>query len=190
MAITNTTKMRVLIAEDDCDIAASYKLALEERGHKVTLTNNGEDCLIKYNEELQSVRERANSPESDSIYRFHPFHAVILDYKMPKIDGMEVAKEILAINSHQRIIFASAYVKETLEDAVRQLNHTTELMQKPFGEQQLIDVIEDKQIYDELKKLNVDADAFMTVSPPHELITDLLQRIKELQKGRHPKEKM
>jgi DNA-binding NarL/FixJ family response regulator len=32
---------------------------------------------------------------------------VILDYKMPKINGMEVAKEILAINPHQRIIFSS-----------------------------------------------------------------------------------
>jgi hypothetical protein len=26
---------------------------------------------------------------------------------MPRKDGMEVAKEILAVNSHQRIIFAS-----------------------------------------------------------------------------------
>jgi two-component SAPR family response regulator len=33
---------------------------------------------------------------------------------MPKINGMEVAKEILAVKSHQRIIFASAYVKESL----------------------------------------------------------------------------
>jgi CheY-like chemotaxis protein len=40
-----------------------------------------------------------------------PFDAVILDYKMSKINGMQVAKEILAVNSHQRIIFASAYLK-------------------------------------------------------------------------------
>ena len=47
---------------------------------------------------------------------------------------MEVAKEILAVNPHQRIIFASAYVKETLEDSIKQLNQPVELLQKPFGQ--------------------------------------------------------
>ncbi|MDQ3967915.1 MAG: hypothetical protein M3275_05910 [Thermoproteota archaeon] len=36
---------------------------------------------------------------------------VILDYKMPKKDGLRVAKEILDMNPEQRIIFASAYVE-------------------------------------------------------------------------------
>jgi CheY-like chemotaxis protein len=44
-----------------------------------------------------------------------PYDVVILDYNIPGINGMEVAKAILEINSHQRIIFASAYVSETLE---------------------------------------------------------------------------
>ena len=51
---------------------------------------------------------------------------------MPKINGMEVAKEILAVNPHQRIIFASAYVKETLVDSIQQLNQIVELLQKPL----------------------------------------------------------
>ena len=39
----NKNGMSILIAEDDYDIATSYKLALEERGQHVTLTDNGED---------------------------------------------------------------------------------------------------------------------------------------------------
>jgi CheY-like chemotaxis protein len=50
-----------------------------------------------------------------------PFDAVVLDYKMPKINGMEVAKEMLTVNAHQRIIFASAYVQDTLVYSVHQL---------------------------------------------------------------------
>ena len=48
-----------------------------------------------------------------------PFDAVILDYKMQDMDGIEVANEILEINPQQRIIFASAYIKETLLDSVK-----------------------------------------------------------------------
>jgi len=42
------------------------------------------------------------------------YDVVILDYKMPGVNGMDVAKEIFKINPNQRIIFASAYVEETL----------------------------------------------------------------------------
>ena len=73
-----------------------------------------------------------------------PFDAVILDYRMPKKDGLEAAKEILELNPRQRIVFASAYVKETLEDSVKQLKQVVELMQKPFEADTLADTIEDK----------------------------------------------
>jgi hypothetical protein len=48
------------------------------------------------------------------------------------MNGMDVAKEILAVNPHQRIIFASAYVKETLQESVKQLKQIVEIMQNPF----------------------------------------------------------
>jgi two-component SAPR family response regulator len=40
---------------------------------------------------------------------------------MPYINGIEVAKEILAVNPHQRVIFASAYVKDTVIDSIKNL---------------------------------------------------------------------
>lgn len=43
-----------------------------------------------------------------------PFDLVVLDYKMPKINGMEVAKEIFGISWRQRIVLASAYPQDTL----------------------------------------------------------------------------
>src|ERR687884_1899214 len=126
--------MKLLIAEDEQDTALVYKLALQDRGHQVTITNNGQDCLDVYHLELQHV-----TLTTDPSKHVQPFDAVILDYKMPKINGMEVAKEILAVNPHQRIIFASAYVKETLVDSIQQLNQVVELLQKPFGQDVLAD---------------------------------------------------
>jgi CheY-like chemotaxis protein len=171
--------MEILIAEDDSDTASSYKKALEEGNHKVTITDNGEHCLKIYHEKLQDVRYKTSATE-----HIQPFDAVILDYKMPKINGMEVAKEILAVNSHQRIIFASAYVKETLEESIKQINQVVELMQKPFGPDALIDTVEDKEIYDELKQLNLDIDIFKAANFRHEQLKGMLEVLRKLQKGR------
>jgi CheY-like chemotaxis protein len=179
MRSCKTSVMKILIAEDDKDTALLFKMALEKRGHRVITAQNGEDCLKIYQEELQNIRLKTDLSE-----RVQPFDAVILDYKMPKINGMEVAKEILAVNPHQRIVFASAYVKETLVDSIKELNQVVELMQKPFGESALIDTIEDKGIYSELQKLNVNVNDIKAANLRHEQIRELLDILRNIQKGR------
>ena len=97
---------------------------------------------------------------------------------------MEVAKEILAENPHQRIIFASAYVRESLEDMVKQLKQVVELLQKPFEPSALVDTIEDKEIYEGLEKLNADIELIKDLKATHEQLSDLLEGLRKLQKGR------
>lgn len=179
MGSRQTFVVKILIAEDDKDTALLFKMALEKRGHRVITTQNGEDCLKIYHEELQNIRLKTDLSE-----RVQPFDALILDYKMPKINGMDVAKEILAVNPHQRIVFASAYVKETLVDSIKQLSQVVELMQKPFGERALIDTIEDKGIYSELQKLNVNINDIKAANLRHEQIRELLDILRKIQKGR------
>jgi CheY-like chemotaxis protein len=179
------SSMNILIAEDERDIALLYKEALAARKHKVTITFNGEDCLKTYHDVGHTVKF---GNESLSFHRHckynSPFDVLLLDYKMPQIDGFEVAKEILAVNSHQRIIFASAHVKETLEDSIKQLKQVVELMQKPFTIKELIDTIEDKEVYTELQKLNVDLKIVKASNPTHEQIMDLLKRLRRIEKMR------
>jgi CheY-like chemotaxis protein len=132
--------VRILIAEDDLYSLDMCATALELRGHKVIGTTNGQDCLKVYRD---VVKESTAKGEELSFH--YPFDAVILDYKMPLADGLEVAKEIVRLNPHQRIIFASAYVKETLMDLVRELSQVTELIQKPFEPDVLVDLVENVQ---------------------------------------------
>jgi CheY-like chemotaxis protein len=198
--------MQVLIAEDDLDIATLYKKALEKRKHDVVITSNGEECLKKYLDTLHHMTFGVSLPtlsmprmpatrmdpalSSTGSTRFRslnnsaPYDVVILDYSMPSINGMEVAKEILAINSHQRVIFASAYVKETLEHSIKQLKQVVELIQKPFELSKLVDTIEDKEVYEDLRTLNIDVDLVKAANPTHEQIIDLLERLKRVQKHR------
>jgi DNA-binding response OmpR family regulator len=72
--------MRVLIAEDDRAICDIYRIALQARGHEVVLSHDGRQCLEAY-----KASEK-------------PFDAVVLDYRMPELDGLETAKEMLKIN--------------------------------------------------------------------------------------------
>jgi CheY-like chemotaxis protein len=116
-----------------------------------------------------------------------PFDVVVLDYRMPKKDGLEVAKEILAVNPSQRIIFASAFVKETLRESVRELRQVVELMQKPFLPEALVDVVEDTEAYPELKKLFVNVSKMSEIdfeNPTPDQIRDIFEGLKKIQKGR------
>ena len=177
--------LNILIAEDEPDIAILYKTVLEKRNHKATITNNGEDCLKAYHEVSQSTRfatdQSSVRPVPMNLSENHPFDVVVLDCKMPHINGIEVAKEILAVNPHQRIIFASAYIKDTVIDSIKNLKHVMmESVQKPFQMKRLIDLIEDKMVYQELKRLNVDIDIIKAVNPTHEQVSDLLERLRNI----------
>src|ERR671918_2332988 len=107
--------MRILIAEDESDISHTYRLALESRDHQVAIANDGIRCIEIYREELKKqkeiIKDKKNSRNNnnkgdlrsykDSGGIISPFDAVVLDYKMPGKDGMEVAKEILDLNQDQ-----------------------------------------------------------------------------------------
>ena len=60
------------------------------------------------------------------------------------------------------------------------LEQLKECIQKPFGMQKLVDLIEDKRIYEELQKLNVDLDVIKALNPSHEQIVDLLDRLQNV----------
>jgi CheY-like chemotaxis protein len=171
--------MKILIAEDEPAIAMQYELALKDRKHDVVVTHDGEQCLEAFYQELEK-----HEPVHNQKVIKPPFDAVILDYRMPKKDGMEVAKEILAIEPKQRVLFASAYVLETLVDSVKNLQQVVELIQKPFELDPFVDLIEDKGIYAELEQLNVNAKEIKDLNPTHQQVQDLLEGLKKLQKGR------
>ncbi len=193
--------MKILIAEDEQDIAFLYKAALENRNHAVVLAKNGKECLdiykqemIKYSIAKEQEEDSYNILKNDDKSEFRNdscvFDVVILDYKMPIMNGLEVAKEILNTNPDQRIIFASAYVKETLEESIRELKQVVELLQKPFDIDILIDQIEDKEVYDGLKMLTANVlDAckhkqnFKEIDPTDEQIQKIFGALRKIQKG-------
>lgn len=182
--------MEILIAEDEPDIGMQYEIALKANGHTVILTTDGQSCVDEYKKAHENhLQHRPSSslslqPGSQKLPWSLPFDVVVLDYHMPIKDGLQAAKEILALNPNQRIIFASAYVRETLQDSVKQLQRVVELLQKPFELQHLIDTIEDKQIFEELQKLNAKIEALKRYNPTHDQLTDLVSALRIIMKER------
>ncbi|HEY7506721.1 MAG TPA: response regulator [Nitrososphaera sp.] len=166
---TISDDVKVLVAEDEAVILMQYKMALEGRGHQVLGARDGEECLRLYEAEIH------NSTEGVC-----PFDAVLLDYRMPKMDGMEVAKRILASSPSQRIIIASAFTKEALVESVKQLKQVVELLQKPFELDVLGDVLEDKEIFSQLEMLNVKVAEIKGMNPTHEQVRDLLEGLNKI----------
>jgi CheY-like chemotaxis protein len=173
--------MRILIAEDDLHSLDMCAKALEFKGHEVIGTTNGQDCLRTY----QKSALKSEKGEQELSFN-RPFDAVILDYKMPKMDGKQVAKEILAINPDQRIIFISAYVKETLMDSVKELNQVMELIQKPFEPDVLVDLVENVQSAGLMRNLRTLASSISgdSASPSNDQIQTLLEALQKIQKSK------
>src|ERR1051325_8692869 len=106
--------MKILIAEDEPNIARIYKISFEDAGHDVIISRDGVECVETYKSELAEIKTQQEN--SIPYPKTTPFDVVILDYRMPKKDGMEVAREIIGAEPGQRIIFVSAYVLSTLEE--------------------------------------------------------------------------
>ena len=166
--------MNILIAEDDVDTSRMYLMLLREKGHRVIVTNDGEDCLVIYNNEFSNLRN-----SSDLREHLQPFDVVILDHRIPKMEGLEVAKEIISLNPHQRIIIASAYNKDVFNEAAEYFELPLEILQKPFTGKMLLNTLNDTTLYQKLKKYLKDVDPIKKAKLRHEqlkMIADLLEK--------------
>ncbi len=129
----------ILVAEDNVFTAKQYKIALEKKGHQVTVTNDGTECLDLYNDEAQYAElfKKDSRP---------PYDVVLLDQNMPRKSGIDTAKEIFKTCRNQRIIFLTAYGQNILQKVSDLKDDTIQIIQKPFSLEFLTKKIEGRMI--------------------------------------------
>lgn len=83
-------KKRILIVDDDADILITYKKGLEESG-------------------LFEVDTFADPEEALSNFRTGLYDFLIIDIRMPKMDGFELYDKMKEIDNKVKVCFITAY---------------------------------------------------------------------------------
>ena len=110
-------KEKILIAEDEKELAKAIKIILEYNNYEVTVTNNGLEVLQKTDEEN--------------------FNCIILDIMMPVMNGIDSLKEMRANGINTPIILLTA--KAQIDDKVEGLDAgANDYLTKPFNKDELL----------------------------------------------------
>jgi len=108
--------LRLLVVEDDVQIARGLLDALRRSGHAVDSVERGADALVA----LQTEQ----------------YELVILDLGLPDIDGLDVLKAVRARDSHVPVLILTA--RDSLRSRVRGLNvGADDYLLKPFEYEEL-----------------------------------------------------
>jgi DNA-binding response OmpR family regulator len=104
--------MRVLIVEDEKDMAELLKVGLEDENHVVSLAFDGVSGL--------------------EVARSVDFDVIVLDVMLPKLDGFEVARRLRAKGNRTPILMLTA--RDTVPDVVKGLDlGADDYLTKPFS---------------------------------------------------------
>lgn len=121
-----TKNLDILYIEDDIYINNSITEVLEDLFHNVCSKFDGDAGLNAYKEYY--------------LEQGKYFDLVISDIKMPKLDGVELSKEIYKLNSSQSIIIVSAHNESNY--LIDLINIGVErFLQKPFNQTQLLETL-------------------------------------------------
>jgi CheY-like chemotaxis protein len=80
----------ILIVDDNRDGLVVRRSLLEEVGYDVKIALSGEEGL--------------------KLFEAHRFDVVVTDYKMPRMDGIELIRRIRAVNANARVVLLSGFV--------------------------------------------------------------------------------
>ena len=113
-------KNKILICEDDADTRQALKNILTKRDYQVEVAVDGKDCIGKMKE-------------------FDPA-LLLIDIRMPKIDGIDAVKEIRTFNETVKIIFLTAFESPQLSQEAARYG-IEDYIVKPPSPQHILDVI-------------------------------------------------
>ena len=114
---------RILLVDDEPDVCMVYQMVLEDAGYKCTA----------YTDSVKALQE----------FKPYFYDLILLDIKMPVLNGFELCKKVIALDRTVHIIFITA--SEEYYESFRS-QHFPELgkinyIQKPVGNDELVQIV-------------------------------------------------
>lgn len=135
-------KQRILIVDDEKNIAGSLENILSDEGYDVSSTDDGLDAL--------------------EIIQSDPPDLVLLDIWIPGMDGIEVLKTIKAYNPETDVVIMSGHA--SIDTAVKATKlGASDFIEKPFTLDHLVQSVEN--VFQEKKMQALRGDKKFTVKP-------------------------
>jgi DNA-binding NtrC family response regulator len=114
---TWTKPPRVLAVDDEAVVCESIRRVLTEEGYSVATTTSPREGL--------------------ELVRKETFDLLLLDIKMPEIDGIDVLRETRAVSPETEVVIVTGYA--TIQTAVEAIKlGATDYLQKPVSPDQLV----------------------------------------------------
>jgi DNA-binding NtrC family response regulator len=113
---------RILVADDDKDMCHMTSSILKKEGYKVDKAYGGEQAIRK-------VKARG-------------YNLMILDYKLPDMDGINVFKVVHQAKPSLKVIMISAYGSPSIKSMAKKFG-VYRFLDKPFNVKRLVSVVRD-----------------------------------------------
>lgn len=136
---------RILVMEDDVNIAKGLEMVLADEDYSVRVANDGQSAIDAFKEE--------------------DFDLLIADIRLPDMNGLDVIKQVRRHTPETKIIVITGFVSTSVAvDAMQ--NGVTDFLPKPFSEKQIL-----KSVNKTLELRDGDSDVYVhTISETDRLI--------------------
>jgi two-component system, OmpR family, response regulator ChvI len=121
----STHSVNILLVDDDSDILLTYKTFLEDESYKVDTFSNSEDALKHFS-------------QCDASY----YDLVLLDIRMPRLNGLQLFYRMKSIEMDTKIIFVSALdAADELLSMLPGIKSDRHIIKKPIGKEPFLEKI-------------------------------------------------
>jgi len=157
--------VKVLVVDDEKNIRISLSSILEDEGYEVITTESGEDAL-------RIVEEK-------------PVDLVLLDVKLPGIDGIQVLEQVLEKHPDMDVIMISGH--SDISVAVKAVKiGAYDFMEKPLSLPKIVvtarNIAEKQKLYHRFRQEQEDLESRYTIvgnSPGIEKIRELIEKVSQ-----------
>ena len=160
-------------------------------GGKILIVDDEKDMLtlvkrIITEETDYEVTTETSSSQALELFKNRPFDMVITDLKMPKMDGIQLLKQLKKIRSDVSVVLMTAY--GTIETAVEATqNGSYDYITKPFRRERILLTIEKIMEWQKMVRENRDLrqalaekDALSSMIGMTPVMKEIFERIKQV----------